>query len=311
MTLSSRLLALPWTIYPEESRFKKLVLWVFLVFAIFSAIIPMLPVPKVERDKVEEIPPRLAKLILEKRKPPEPIKTPEAPKKKAEKPKPKPKPKKKVEEPKQKKPEVKKPTARERAKSSGLLALADDLADLRDDPVLNSVKSSSKLQTGGNNKNQLRSERSLVTSNATATSGGINTATLSRATGGGSLSGRQTTKVSSPDGFASKSKVSRSGASSKAARSQEQVKLIFDRNKGKIHNLYNRELRKDPTLKGKVILQLVILPSGDVKSCKIISSDLNSPSLEKKLLARVKTFNFGAQNVETITVTYPIDFYPS
>jgi TonB family protein len=85
---------------------------------------------------------------------------------------------------------------------------------------------------------------------------------------------------------------------------------VFDKNKGAIYALYNRELRTDPTLQGKIVFEIAIDPAGNVTDVKIVSSELNSPELEKKLLARIRLFNFGTKEVETLIVTYPIDFLP-
>jgi hypothetical protein len=35
------------------------------------------------------------------------------------------------------------------------------------------------------------------------------------------------------------------------------------------------------------------------------------PDMERKLLARVKQFDFGAKDVDTMVVTWPVDFLPS
>ena len=35
------------------------------------------------------------------------------------------------------------------------------------------------------------------------------------------------------------------------------------------------------------------------------------PLLERKLLLRIRQFNFGAKDVQTVTVSYPIEFFPS
>jgi hypothetical protein len=42
----------------------------------------------------------------------------------------------------------------------------------------------------------------------------------------------------------------------------------------------------------------------------VVSSELNAPDLEQKLLTRISLFNFGAKDVEQLIVTYPIDFLP-
>jgi hypothetical protein len=38
---------------------------------------------------------------------------------------------------------------------------------------------------------------------------------------------------------------------------------------------------------------------------------LHDPDLEKKIVARVRLFRFEAKDVETITTTKPIDFFPA
>ena len=57
--------------------------------------------------------------------------------------------------------------------------------------------------------------------------------------------------------------LNRSG-SGKASRSIEEIKLVFERNKGAIYAIYNRALREEPSLQGKVVLELKIAPSGEV-----------------------------------------------
>jgi TonB family protein len=98
----------------------------------------------------------------------------------------------------------------------------------------------------------------------------------------------------------------------KPSRTYEEVSLVFDKNKGAIYSLYSRALRQNPTLQGRVVLEITIDPSGRVAECKIVSSELNSPELEGKLIERVKLLNFGARDdVEVLVVPYPIDFLPS
>ena len=105
--------------------------------------------------------------------------------------------------------------------------------------------------------------------------------------------------------------VVRSGSGQKASRSREEIELVFDRNKGAIYALYNRALRDTPTLQGKIVLELTIAPWGEVTNCRVISSELNDPDLERKLVARVKLFRFEEKDVEAVTTTKPIDFFPA
>jgi TonB family protein len=87
---------------------------------------------------------------------------------------------------------------------------------------------------------------------------------------------------------------------------------VFDANKGRIFTLYNRALRENPALQGKVVLRLTISPDGRVTFCEIVSSELNDAELERGLVQRVLQFQFEARDdVEAITTTKPIDFFPA
>jgi TonB family protein len=155
----------------------------------------------------------------------------------------------------------------------------------------------------------------MITSQAgaAAASGGINTASLSRNTGGAGLGSRATTTVESPVAAVEQSAggARRTGDSNRASRSREEIELVFDKNKGAIFALYNRALRMDPTLQGKLVLRLTIAASGEVTYCEVVSSELNDAELERKLVQRVKLFRFEARDVEPVTTTKPIDFFPA
>jgi TonB family protein len=338
---------LPWSVSEEEEqRFRRILKRLLLLCLLLSLAMPWLPVPKPDRNKVEELPPRLAKLLLER----EPVPLPVAPAKKpdaegAVAPKPEvAKPEPPVTKPEPNKPpvtEARKPepdkapgekieAARRKASGVGLLAMKNELADLRGAPVAtqlqNDIKPGPGVGTGsgpgvGAGKDAGLPSRALITSRATGGSGGINTASLSRDTGGGGLAGRATTVVEgvigggggggAGGGAGGGGTLHRGGSGGKASRSLEEIRLVFDRNKGSIYTLYNRALREDPGLQGKVVLKLTIASSGQVTDLQMVSSELRAPELERKLLARIRQFDFGAKEVETMVVTYPIDFLPS
>ncbi|MDP1690710.1 MAG: TonB family protein, partial [Burkholderiaceae bacterium] len=101
------------------------------------------------------------------------------------------------------------------------------------------------------------------------------------------------------------------GGSGKASRSIEEIKLVFERNKGAIYALYNRALRDEPALQGKVVVELKISPAGEVIGCRVVSTELKTPELEQKLVARIRQFDFGAKDVDAMVVSWPVDFLPS
>jgi protein TonB len=293
----------------EDERYRKFVRRALLIFLLLAVLLTILPTPKIARDQVEELPPRLAKLLLEHQTP-----TPPPPVVKEPEPE--------VKRPETRKPEVKKTeapkkstvdAARAKAERSGLLAIRDELSALQSMSTSRLAKTElAKGPVPAAGPSGPGPERSIITSNAARGSGGINTARLSRDTGGGGLGSRSTGQVSSPAGGGGRGAGSLTrGGGGKASRSLEEIRLVFDRNKGAIYALYNRALRTDPSLQGKVVLKLTIAPSGQVLDCRIVSSELHAPDLEHKLTLRVRQFNFGPKSVETMIVTYPIDFLPS
>jgi hypothetical protein len=96
------------------------------------------------------------------------------------------------------------------------------------------------------------------------------------------------------------------------SRTDEEIQIVFDRYKAALYRIYNRELRSNPTLQGKMVLRLTIEPDGAVSMCKLDSSDMDSPALESRIVARVLKFNFGPkEDVPPVTILYPIDFLPA
>ena len=97
-----------------------------------------------------------------------------------------------------------------------------------------------------------------------------------------------------------------------AGRTDEEIQIVFDRYKASLYRLYNRELRKNPTLRGQIILKLTIEPDGTVSFCVEQSSDMNAPALSQQVVDRVSTFDFGAkEDISAVTIIYPIDFLPA
>jgi periplasmic protein TonB len=307
---------LPWTSTDEERKFRRLLGAVMAVTLLLGVVWPWIPTPDRRTDAVVEIPPRIAKLLLEHKPPPpppQPVVEPEPPPVKeveavqervAEKaPEPRPE--------RQPDPVDTQQRARERAQAA-LLPFTESLAELANSEVVEQVADSRPLSASVGQAQ--RNERSMITSKAGTASGGINTASMSRNTGGGGLGGRATTRIESPVAAigASAGGDGRSGGTGgRASRSREEIELVFDRNKGAIFALYNRALREDPTLQGKLVLRLTIAPSGEVTFCEVISSELNNPDMEQKLVQRVKLFRFDAKDVEVVTTTKPIDFFPA
>ena len=306
---------LPWSSDSNQDRkFQRLLGITLLVVLVLGLIWPFLPTPERDPNEIEEIPPRIAQLLLEEKPlpPPPPPPKEEEPELEADEPEPEevvetdpepePEP---VPEPEVDLTEV----AREQAQAA-LMPFAADLADLVDQELLDKVADDRELSASVGEA--VRNERSMITSKVGTASTGINTAAMSRNTGGSGIAGRSTTQVKNPvAGIGPAGGASRTGTSGKASRSREEIELVFDKNKGVIFALYNRALRNDPSLEGKVVLRLTIAPNGQVTLCEVVSSELGNPDLENKLVQRIKLFRFEAKDVEAITTTKPIDFFPA
>ena len=304
---------LPWSSDSNQDRkFQRLLGIVFLIVALLGIVWPFIPTTKPDPDEIIEIPPRIAQLLLEEKPlpPPPPPVVEEEPEPEPEpddpepeqvvetEPEPEPEPQPDLEE-----------IAREQAQAA-LMPFAEDLADLVDQELLEKVADNRELSASVGVA--ARNERSMITSKVGTASSGINTASMSRNTGGTGIAGRSTTKVDSPvAGIGPAGGARRTGSSGKASRSREEIELVFDKNKGAIFSLYNRALRNDPSLEGKLVLTLTIAPNGTVTFCEIISSELGDADLENKLVQRIKLFRFEAKDVEAITTTKPIDFFPA
>ena len=255
----------------DEARFRRILKRVLIVSLLLCVAMILIPPPKIDRTQQQELPPRLAKLLLEREPvPPPPVVKAERPKE--QKPEPsvnkpdpaKPEPPKAATVPEARQPQPNKPpgemladNARRKAAGVGLLAMASELAELRGAPAAVQLRTDIKqgpgvgtstgVGVGAGNEAGLP-VRALLTSNATGGSGGINTAGYSRNTGGGGLAGRATTLVEGAAGGgggggaggggnrsragegagqgANSGGAVQRGASGKASRSIEEIKLV-------------------------------------------------------------------------------------
>jgi protein TonB len=302
---------MPWLDDREDRNFRRLVIVMLVLFISGGVILNAIQLPEVVQKNLVDVSPRLAKLILEKQKvvpPPKPT-APPPEKQQVEKKQETPKP--------EKKKEVKKESAREVAKKSGLIAELDELEDMREMFSLDDLPALPQ-QTGGKEAVTVASTSDLLGASAQQSSGGIQADTLNRNLKGSELAQRQTTAVQSNIkasdtqlAKASTTAQKQSGAAASGKRSADEIERVFQKNKGAIFNIYNRALRKNPSLAGQVVVELTIAPGGEVTAVNILSSELNDEALERKLQLRIKRFKFSNANVAEITVTYPIDFLPS
>jgi TonB family protein len=284
-----------------QARFQRILRGGIILLLAMALLVALLPPPRTAPGAVT-VPPTLARIMIEEQpKPPPPPPKPEVKPVPVPvvKPVPTPVPVDRVAE------------ARKKAEKAGINQFKDALAELRETTPIE--EGQTKNLTGAVGADS-HAERSMITSKVGAASSGI-TSTSSRGfgSGAGSLTGHETATVTSAiahSGLDDRG-ATRTGSSGKAARSREEIELVFDKNKGGIYALYARATREHPELQGKLVLEFTIAPSGEVTMCRVVSSELHNEELESKIVARVKAYRFEAKDVETITTTKPIEFFPS
>lgn len=312
---------MPWARgFEEDNRFIRTLAASVLLCLLGGLIVQLVDLPIPERAQLTEVPERVAKLVQEIRRPPpaeavEPVQ-PEPEEPEPEEPEPvladEPVPE-LSEEPAPQVAEAEPQSTKERVKAKGILAFRDNFADRANARTDTRLGSQARVSSGGEQAVG-RPTRSMVSTDAPGSSGGINLADLSRDVaggGGGELAGVRVTQVASRIGGGGTVDRPLSGGPS-AGRTDEEIQIVFDRYKAALYRLYNRELRKDPTLRGQLVLKLTIEPNGSVSFCGLESSELGAPELSQQIVDRVSTFDFGAkEDILAMTIIYPIDFLPS
>lgn len=311
---------MPWARGTEEDqRLNRSLLSSLATSLAFAFLLSVVALPLMERPEDAQLPERVARLVREERQPPPPpppVALPET-----EIPEPLPEPELVDEATPEPAPEqneqpvvadVEQPDTREQVKSKGLLAFRDSFASRAELRPAAQLGSQARLSNAGANSTG-RPERMMVSTSAPGSSGGINLADISRdfGGGGGDMAGVATTRVASNIGGGDgPNRPLSSGAS--AGRTDEEIQIVFDRYKAALYRLYNRELRKDPTLRGQLVLQLTIEPDGSVSLCQLYSSSMDAPLLADQVVDRVLAFDFGAkEDIVAVTIIYPIDFLPA
>ncbi len=304
----------------EDDRFRRSLASSVAASIAIALLVSVIELPLLERSAMIEVPERVARLVREQLPPPplpEPVAEPDIPEEEI----PEPDPELAEERPPEELPEnseqpllaeVEQPDTREQVKSKGILAFRDSFASRANMRPTARLGSQARVSNAGEDAVG-RPQRAMVTSSAPGSSGGINLASISRDIGGGgqAIAGVQVTRVASSIGGAEGPNRPLS-AGALAGRTDEEIQIVFDRYKAALYRLYNRELRKDPTLRGQLILRLTIEPDGSVSFCQVQSSDMDAPALAQQVVARVNNFDFGAkEDIVAMTIIYPIDFLPA
>jgi len=303
--------SLPWTRGGEDDRrFRRALTMALVITLLFVVVAPLIEIPVVPEEALApDVPERVVKLLEQRRRPPPPVAQ--------EQPKPKPPEQVVKREPVPPKPVEIDPAVPEKAPEApkGLLAFREKLAAIEQNPTVPQLGSRANINDAGGAPG--RPQRAMLTTQAPGSSGGINLAALSRGLGGNGgqgMAGVQVARATSAiEGIGTPGgDRPLAGAKVGNSRTDEEIQIVFDRYKAALYRLYNRELRKDSTLRGQMVLRLTIEPDGGVSFCELHQTDMDAADLAAQVVDRVRSINFGAkEGISAITILYPIDFLPA
>jgi len=299
-----------------------------LLVLIVALVVPVLPTKPMT---LEDVPDRIARLILEKPKAPA-AKAPESiakaqpaepnadvpPKPKAE---PKPMPKRATPPPRvtpdkgvQGRQKARQEVAQNVAQVTGSL---DKVLESISKSLPASNKPSGAGDTGARRRRAVRTER---TGNQIAAVGGVSS--LSSADVAGSAIESQGISIAAiadlevqgggggvPDGTAG-GRVSGSSAGRNDYRSNESLLGVIRRYAPGIQICYDNELKRNPGLRGKLVVSLVVLANGTVSEAGIVEDSLKSPSVRECVLAQIRGWRFPAIPSGSTSFKTPFVFTP-
>ena len=302
----------------EDERYRKTLGAAVLLSLLLGILISFIDLPVPDLKTLQKVPDRVANLVREELPPP--VEAPVIPEESND-PEPEPELAEEVEEELELFPgnteepmvaDVEQPDTKEQVRTKGILAFRDSFANRANARPSAQLGSQARISSAGEEAVG-RPERAMVTTSAPGSSGGINLSSISRDVGGGGpgIAGVAVSRVASSIGGAEGPGRPLS-AGAFAGRTDEEIQIVFDRYKAALYRLYNRALRKDPTLRGQMVLRLTIEPDGTVSMCEVQSSDMNAPALSEQVVDRIRNFDFGAKDgIVAMTIIYPIDFPPA
>ncbi|MBN1151368.1 TonB family protein [candidate division WOR-3 bacterium] len=94
-------------------------------------------------------------------------------------------------------------------------------------------------------------------------------------------------------------------------RSSESIANVITRHFSEIRHLFNSAREVNPVLSGKVVISITIASNGEVLGVSVLSSTLNDPSFERKLIDLVCNWKFQSLEDTTLsplTVDVPFNF---
>jgi len=92
------------------------------------------------------------------------------------------------------------------------------------------------------------------------------------------------------------------------ARTEESLRKVLSENMGRLTYLYNKYLKTNPNIGGKVEVEVTIGADGAVANAVILSSEIIIDDFKREILAAIRRWKYDAITQGQVKVVYPIIF---
>jgi TonB family protein len=100
-------------------------------------------------------------------------------------------------------------------------------------------------------------------------------------------------------------------ASSNTKRDNGAINAVVASHKVSLRMSYEKYLKRDPALSGKITVRFTIGASGAVSAVTILENSTNNGDLEREILSKIRMWQFESISEGEVTVTYPFVFMPA
>ncbi len=104
--------------------------------------------------------------------------------------------------------------------------------------------------------------------------------------------------------------LSRSATRTVRTLEPQEIRQTIVRQLPRVRACYERTLKAEPTLRGRLLLSMSVQPSGDVKNAHISDDGIGSDALAECVENAVASWSFP-RGTETVAVEYPVTLKPS
>ena len=100
-------------------------------------------------------------------------------------------------------------------------------------------------------------------------------------------------------------------ASSNAKRDNNAISAVVSSHKASIRMSYEKYLKREPTLSGKITVRFTIGASGRIAMVQVVENTTGNANLEREIIRKIKMWHFETIAEGDVTVTYPFVFSPA